>query len=58
MRRVKIWVVLAGLILATSSAYAEVIENYTWKAYPGKGAEMLASFVEAKAIHEDMGASV
>ncbi|MFL2518763.1 MAG: hypothetical protein ACJ0Q8_07830 [Candidatus Azotimanducaceae bacterium] len=58
MMKAKSWLVLAGLIFATSSTYAEVIENYTWKAYPGKGTEMLASFVEAKAIHEDMGASV
>ncbi len=58
MIRAKIWLVLAGLLLATSSTYAEVIENYTWKAVPGKDAEMLAAFTEAKAIHEDMGASV
>ena len=39
------------------TADAEVIENYTWKAYPGKGTEMLASFVEAKAIHFFIGKS-
>ena len=49
---------LAILSTLISQARAELIEVYTWKALPGKGAQMLETFVAAKAIHEEMGATV
>tara|TARA_E500000178_G_scaffold315645_1_gene334740 strand:- start:3705 stop:4004 length:300 start_codon:yes stop_codon:yes gene_type:complete len=47
--------ILSTLIL---QARAELIEVYTWKVFPGKGAQMLETFVAARAIHEEMGARV
>lgn len=47
-----------ALYLASTLSFAEVIEVYTWKAFPGKGAEMISTFTEAKGIHEEAGASV
>ena len=45
-------------ILISCSAFSEVVEVYTWKAFPGKNSEMIAVFTEAKKLHEEAGASV
>ena len=51
-------VVMGLLIGFSSSVFSEIIEVYTWKAFPGKNAEMIALFSEAKALHGETGASV
>ena len=47
-----------ALSLTNALSFAEMVEVYTWKAFPGKGAEMINTFTEAKGIHEEAGASV
>ena len=46
-------VVMGLLIGFSSSVFSEIIEVYTWKAFPGKNAEMIALFSEAKSLHEE-----
>jgi hypothetical protein len=42
----------------SSAAFAEVVEVYRWKVYPGKDVETLALFERSAAIHNGMGISV
>ena len=50
--------VLIVFVLCSSGANAELVESFTWKAFPGKAAQMLENFAEAKGLHEAMGAQV
>ncbi len=56
----KIKTIALGFALSLTSAlsFAEMIEVYTWKAFPGKSAEMINTFTKAKGIHEEAAASV
>ena len=55
----KLVISLSALLVSFSPfAVAEIIEVYTWKAFPGKGTLMLTNMAEAAAIHTDEGASV
>lgn len=45
-------------LMLSSLSYSELVEVYTWKAFPGKTNEMVSLFSEAKAIHEKHGASI
>ena len=48
-----------SLILTISSmSYAEIVEVYTWKSFPGKGQQMLNNMEEAAEIQSSLGASV
>lgn len=50
---------LTSLTLAFSMlSFADVAEVYTWKAFPGKGSDMLQNMARAAAIHESQGAQV
>ena len=42
----------------SSAVFAEVVEVYRWKVYPGKDVETLALFERSAAIHNGMGISV
>tara|TARA_Y100001970_G_scaffold178308_1_gene217150 strand:+ start:201 stop:896 length:696 start_codon:yes stop_codon:yes gene_type:complete len=51
--------IILVLSLTTSSlVYSEVAEVFTWKANPGKDAELIQAFKEAAVIHEKEGAVV
>ena len=55
----KVAISLSALLLSFSPyAVAEVIEVYTWKAFPGKGTLMMSNMADAAAIHTAEGASV
>ena len=55
----KLVISLSALLVSFSPfAVAEIIEVYTWKAFPGKGTLMLTNMAEAAAIHTEEGASV
>ena len=56
--RIKTIALGCALSLTSALSFAEMVEVYTWKAFPGKGAEMINTFTEAKGIHEEAGASV
>ena len=48
----KLVISLSALLVSFSPyAVAEVIEVYTWKAFPGKGTLMMSNMAEAAAIH-------
>ena len=50
---------LLSLILAISSnSFAEIVEVYRWKPFPGKNAQLLSDMQTAAQIHSDMGISV
>ena len=50
---------LLSLILAISSnSFAEIVEVYRWKPFPGKSAQLLSDMQTAAQIHSDMGISV
>jgi hypothetical protein len=51
---------LFALLVAmwTYAAWADVTEVRVWKPAPGRSAEMMKSAMEAKAIHEKLGANV
>ena len=44
--------------LMSSAVFAEVVEVYRWKVYPGKDSETLALFEKSAAIHAAMGIPV
>jgi hypothetical protein len=46
------------LILLSARATADVAQVNIWTPYPGKAAEMYQNAIQAKAIHEKLGASV
>ena len=54
MKRTLLWVTA----LWVSAASASVTEVHQWQATPGKTEAMLASAVEARTIHEKLGATV
>ena len=51
-------VVMGLLIGFSSSVFSEIIEVYTWKAFPGKSQDMLLSMGKAAEIHASEGAQV
>ena len=57
MKTIKNLVILSLLSFSTI-AFSEVVEVYTWKAKPGKDAELIQLFRDAAAIHEQEGATV
>ena len=46
------------MIILSTSSFAEIVEVYRWKAYPGKYSQMLSDMQLAAQIHSDMGISV
>ena len=57
MKKIKLITTL--LILSIPAVgYSEVVEVFTWKANPGKDAQMVQAFREAATIHEKEGAVV
>ena len=57
MKKLKLLILGITLTLSTSS-FADVAEVYTWKAFPGKGPDMMQNMARAAAIHESQGAKV
>jgi len=57
MKKLQILLITAIFTLS-SNAYTELVEVYTWKAYPGKQVQLLEAFRDAAEIHEDEGAVV
>ncbi len=51
-------ILLVVLFLFSSQVKAEVAVSNIWSAMPGKGAQLLSNGMEAKAIHQKMGAEV
>ena len=51
-------VIFALLILGTVQVKADVAVSNIWSALPGKGSELVQNVMEARAIHEKMGAEV
>ena len=50
--------VIMSLISFSTLTFSDVAEVYTWKAAPGKDAELIQAFREAAVIHEKEGATV
>ena len=50
--------ILVGFVFCSFGVNAELVESFTWKAFPGKSTQMLQNFAEAKGLHEAMGAQV
>ena len=50
-------IIAIALVFSTVS-YSEVAEVYQWKAFPGKGQDMLVNMSKAAAIHRSEGAQV
>lgn len=50
-------IIAIALVFSTVS-YSEVAEVYQWKAFPGKGQDMLGNMSKAAAIHRSEGAQV
>ena len=46
------------ILLFSSSSFAEIVEVYRWKAFPGKAAQLLSDMQKAAQIHSSMGISV
>jgi len=46
------------IILFSGNSFAEIVEVYRWKAFPGKATQLLTDMQEAAQIHNDMGISV
>ena len=55
---VKALTVIIVAALMSSAAFAEVVEVYRWKVFPGKDTETLALFEKSAAIHAGMGIPV
>jgi len=51
-------IILVVLALVCIQTKADVAVSNIWSAMPGKGAQLLSNGMEAKAIHEKMGAEV
>ena len=49
---------IAVLLSFSTFTFSDVVEVYTWKANPGKDAELIQAFREAAEIHEKEGAVV
>ena len=58
MKTIKIISFATALMTLCGMAQAELMEVYTWKAFPGKSSQMVTNFIEAKKLHEEAGASV
>ncbi len=54
----KQWFSAAILVSLSAGAQSEILEVYRWQATPGMGAQMLETWRAAKAIHEEVGATV
>ena len=54
LKNIFIFVVLSSSTLI----YSDVAEVFTWKANPGKDAELIQAFREASVLHEKEGAVV
>ena len=50
--------IIAIAIVFSTVSYSEVAEVYQWKAFPGKGQDMLGNMSKAAAIHRSEGAQV
>ena len=50
--------VITSLLSFSTFTFADVVEVYQWKAFPGKNMDMMESMMKAAAIHEDQGAAV
>ena len=50
--------IIATAIMFSSVSFSEVAEVYQWKAFPGKGQDMLVNMSKAAAIHRSEGAQV
>ena len=49
---------LSLILVISSNSFAEIVEVYRWKPFPGKSAQLLSDMEEAAQIHSDMGISV
>ena len=54
----KQWFSAAILVSLSAGAQSEILEVYRWQATPGMDAQMLETWRAAKAIHEEVGATV
>ena len=50
--------VVAIVALMANISYAEILEIYTWKPYPGRAADLMATMQEAAEIHSSLGIGV
>ncbi len=50
--------VLSFLVFFAPITYAEILEVYSWKPFPGKGTDLVENMAEAAAIHTELGAVV
>ena len=50
--------VISFLVFFAPITYAEMLEVYSWKPFPGKGTDLIESMAEAAAIHTELGAVV
>ena len=50
--------IITSLIGFSTITFSDVVEVYTWKAKPGKDAEIIQLFRDAAVIHENEGATV
>ena len=50
--------IITSLIGFSTITFSDVVEVYTWKAKPGKDAELIQLFRDAAVIHENEGATV
>ena len=57
MKQLKLLLLALTIVFSTAS-FTDVAEVYTWKAFPGKGVDMMQSMAKAAAIHESQGAKV
>ena len=51
-------IIITSLIGFSTITFSDVVEVYTWKAKPGKDAELIQLFRDAAVIHENEGATV
>ena len=57
MKKIQI-LLMAFILIISANAFTEIVESYTWKAFPGKGQQMLSNMQEAAKIQTALGASV
>ena len=50
--------IITSLIGFSTITFSDVVEVYTWKAKPGKDAELIQLFRDSAVIHENEGATV
>lgn len=58
MNKLRSFGIVSIVAFITNIANAEILEIYTWKPYPGKGADLMASMQEAAEIHSSLGIGV